>query len=61
MIEGIQVTEDHIIQVTYIPNHAKGDVNHSENMERYHRSMKAAVCEIQISMGEPPTNLLVWG
>jgi hypothetical protein len=29
MIEGIQVTEDHIDPVTYIPNHAKGDVNHS--------------------------------
>jgi hypothetical protein len=23
MIEGIQVTEDHIDPVTYIPNHAK--------------------------------------
>jgi hypothetical protein len=31
MIEGIQVTEDHIGDpVTYIPNHAKGDVNHSD-------------------------------
>jgi hypothetical protein len=30
MIEGIQVT-DHIGDpVTYIPNHAKGDVNHSD-------------------------------
>jgi hypothetical protein len=43
MIEGIQVTEDHMGDpVTYIPNHAKGDVNHSDvNMEHYHRSMKA--------------------
>jgi hypothetical protein len=30
IIEGVQVTEDHIPVNPYIPNHAKGDVNHSE-------------------------------
>jgi hypothetical protein len=52
MIEGIQVTEDHIGDpVTYIPNHAKGDVNHSDVEHGTISSFnESCVCEIQISM-----------
>jgi hypothetical protein len=62
MIEGIQVTEDHMDPVTYIPNHAKGDVNHSDVEHGTISFNESCLFEIQISMREStPTNLLVWG
>jgi hypothetical protein len=65
IIEGVQVTEDHIGDpVTYIPNHAKGDVNHSDVEHGTISSFNESCLFVRYksACGEStPTNLLVWG
>jgi hypothetical protein len=59
MIEGIQVTEEHIGDpVTYIP-HANGDVNHPDVEKRNHIVVqrKLPVCKINLHPANTPTEV----